>query len=222
MPYGLVFDVDGVIADTEPLSSRACSAAFRSLYGIEVPSEAHLAYMGSTPRKHVIGLAKQFNVRIDVDEAIATHKRFFLDELAHAEDIAMPGVTRLIEDVRRYGEWRLALATGSSRERSEATIARAGLHPELFSVWVTADDIEKPKPDPEIYLRVASELGLFPTQCVVLEDSVAGVAAAKAASMRCIAVTNTFPGEQLRRADRIVDSISEVDVTMLYDLVVEG
>ena len=89
------------------------------------------------------------------------------------------------------------------------------------AAWITGDDIRHPKPDPEIYLRAASELGLFPTQCVVIEDSIAGAEAAKAASMRCIAVTNTFPGERLRMADRIVDSLDEISVTMLYDLVAD-
>lgn len=222
MPYGLIFDVDGVIADTEPLSSRACTAAFRALYGVEVPLEEHLAYTGATPRKHVVGLAQKYRVPIDVDEAVDAHKHRFLEELRDVENIVFPGVVDLIESVRPYDEWRLALATGSGRERSQATIARAGLHPELFDAWVTGDDIQEPKPDPEIYRRAASELGLFPKQCVVIEDSVAGVTAAKAASMCCVAVTNTFPGEQLREADRIVDSLEAVTVTLLYDLVVEG
>ena len=81
--------------------------------------------------------------------------------------------------------------------------------------------MERHKPDPETYLRVASKLQLFPTQCVVIEDSVAGVEAAKGASMHCIAVTNTFPGEDLRMADRIVDSLEDISVTLLYDLVAD-
>ncbi len=222
MPYGLILDVDGVIADTEPLSSRACTAAFRALYGVEVPLSEHLAYTGATPRTHVSGLARKYGVAIDVNEAVDAHKHRFLEELEQAEDLVFPGVKELMENVGHYDEWRLALATGSGRERSGATIARAGFHPELFSAWITGDDIDRAKPDPEIYLQVASKLGLFPMQCVVIEDSVAGVAAAKAASMHCVAVTNTFPGEQLREADRIVDTLEAVNVTLLYDLVVEG
>jgi HAD superfamily hydrolase (TIGR01509 family) len=222
MPYALIFDVDGVIADTEPLSARAATAAFRELYGVEIPLAEHLAYTGGTHKKHVLGLAARYKLEVDVDEAIAAHQRHFLAELEAAGDLRYPGVQEIVSLMAADHDWRLGLATGSGRERSRATLAKAGLDTVNFSVWITGDDIRKAKPDPEIYLRAASQLRLFPTQCVVIEDSVAGVAAAKAARMRCIAVTNTYPGEALYAADRIVDSLADVSPTMLYDLAVEG
>lgn len=222
MPYALIFDVDGVIADTEPLSARAATAAFRELYGVEIPLDAHLAYTGGTHKKHVLGLADSYNLKIDLDEAMNAHKRHFLAEMEASGELRYPGVKELIDGMAADRDWRLGLATGSGRERSRATIKKAGLDAAVFAVWLTGDDIKNAKPDPEIYLRAASRLRLFPTQCVVIEDSVAGVAAAKAAHMRCIAVTNTYPGEALRAADRIVDSLADVSPTLLYDLVVEG
>jgi len=222
MPYALIFDVDGVIADTEPLSARAATAAFRELYGVEIPLEEHLAYTGGTHKKHVLGLADRYNLKVDLDEAMTAHKRHFLAEMEAAGELRYPGVKEIIAAMSTDRDWRLGLATGSGRERSRATIAKAGLDAALFAVWLTGDDIKNAKPDPEIYLRAASRLRLFPTQCVVIEDSVAGVAAAKAAHMRCIAVTNTYPGEALRAADRIVDTLEAISPTLLYDLVVEG
>lgn len=220
MPLGLIFDVDGVLADTEALSAQACTDAFRDLYQVEIPLDEHRAFIGSTPKHHVEGLARRRGIRINADKAVETHLQNFLRRLADAGDISYPGARKLIDDVTKYSEWRLALATGSGRTRSEATIAKVELDPTLFSAWVTGDDVNFAKPDPEIYLRTASRLGLFPRQCVVIEDSVAGLAAAKAASMHCIAVTNTFPGEALRAADRIVDSLENVTVTLLHDIVV--
>ncbi len=222
MPYALIFDVDGVIADTEPISARAATAAFRELYGVEIPLEEHLAYTGGTHKKHVLGLADKYKLKVDLDEAMTAHRKHFLAEMDASGELRYPGVKEIMTTMAADRDWRIGLATGSGRERSRATIAKAGLDPALFAVWLTGDDIKNAKPDPEIYLRAASRLRLFPTQCVVIEDSIAGVASAKAAHMRCIAVTNTYPGEQLRDADRIVDSLTEVSPTMLYDLVVEG
>jgi HAD superfamily hydrolase (TIGR01509 family) len=222
MPYALLFDVDGVIADTEPLSARAATAAFRELYNIEIPLSEHLAYTGGTHKKHVLGLAARYKLAVDIEEAIAAHQRHFLLEMEAAGDLRYPGVQEIITLMAADRDWRLGLATGSGRERSRATLAKAGLDTANFAVWLTGDDISRAKPDPEIYLKAASQLRLFPTQCVVIEDSIAGVASAKAAHMRCIAVTNTYPGEALHAADRIVDSLAEISPTMLYDLAVEG
>ncbi len=219
MPFGLILDVDGVLADTEDLSAQACTDAFRDLYNVEIPLDDHRSFIGSTPEHHVEGLARRHGLRIDTDDAVAAHLKNFLARMSEAGDISYPGARALITDVAGYPEWRLALATGSGRTRSEATIAKVELDPTVFTAWVTGDDVVFAKPDPEIYLRAASRLGLFPRQCVVIEDSVAGLAAAKAASMHCIAVTNTFPGEALRAADRIVDTLEDVSLTMLYDLI---
>ncbi|MCH8203606.1 MAG: HAD family phosphatase [Candidatus Hydrogenedentes bacterium] len=221
MPYALIFDVDGVIADTEPLSTRASSRAFYDLHGVTVKEKDHLAYMGTTAIKHAEGIAAQYGLAIDTGELVAAHRDNFLQELEGAGDLVFPGVLEIFAAIAKYSEWHIALATSSGRERSEAIIRAAGIDEACLSAWITGDDVRNPKPDPEIYRAVASELGLFPRQCVVIEDSVAGTEAAKAASMHCIAVTNTFPGEHLRQADRIVDSLEEVTVTMLYDLVAD-
>ena len=219
MPLGLIFDVDGVLADTEAISAQACTDAFRTLYDVEIPLEEHRAFIGATPQHHVEGLARRYGIRINTEKAVNAHLENFLARMKDAGDISYPGAQELIQSVLQYDEWKLGFATGSGRRRSEATIAKVGIDPSRFSAWVTGDDVRFAKPDPEIYLRAASRLDIFPRQCVVIEDSVAGLAAAKAASMHCIAVTNTFPGEALRAADRIIDSLEQVSVTMLHDIV---
>ncbi|MDK1022157.1 MAG: HAD family phosphatase [Candidatus Hydrogenedentes bacterium] len=221
MPFALIFDVDGVIADTEPLSMRASSRAFHDLHGITVTEAEHLPYVGMTTWKQTEGIAAKHGLAIDTGELVAAQRENFLRGLEDAEDIVFPGVLEIFAGISKYSEWRVALATSSGRKRSEATIRAAGIDAGGLSAWITGDDVQHPKPDPEIYLRVASELQLFPTQCVVIEDSIAGVEAAKAASMHCVAVTNSFSGEHLRMADRIVDSLEDVSITMLYDLVTD-
>jgi len=219
MPYALVLDIDGVIADTEPLSTRASSRAFRELHGLELQDEDHLPFMGTTAVKHAEGIAARHGITIDTGQIVAAHRAHFFDELDASEDLVFPGLHTLVESVLGFPDWRIALATSSGRERSEAIIRAAQIDEAHIAAWITGDDVDNPKPDPEVYHRTASKLSLFPKQCVVIEDSVAGLQAAKAASMQCIAVTNTFPGELLRDADRIVDSLEDITMTLLYDLV---
>lgn len=218
MPYGLLFDVDGVIGDTEPISTSASNKTFLDLYGLRLSDKDHVPYMGATAEKHALGIAQRHHISIDVRAVVESHLHNFLQGLEEAGNIVFPGVHALIAAIGQYEEWKLALATSSSSTRSQATLRAAGVDPAPFVAWITGDDISRPKPDPEIYLAAASALELFPSQCVVIEDSVAGIEAAKAAKMHVVAVTNTFPGEELRQADRIVDTLEAVDVTMLYDL----
>lgn len=217
--FALILDVDGVIADTEPLSRRASTQAFNDLHNVTLKDSDHLPFMGTTATKHAEGIAAAYGLSIDTEEVVSAHREHFIRELETSEDLVFPGVHAILAAIAKRPDWRIALATSSGRARSEATVRAAGIDEGLLAAWLTGDDVREPKPDPEIYRSIAAELRLFPLQCVVIEDSVAGVRAAKAASMHCIAVTNTFPGELLREADRIVDSLESVDVTMLYDLV---
>lgn len=222
MSFGLIFDVDGVLADTEPLSIRSSNRAFEALYSIHPTEAEHSAFMGATATAHALGIAELHNIDIDAERLALKHVELFLEELANAQNLAFNTALDLLDLVVDLPEWRLGLATSSPRKRSEATLSAAGYSTDVFEAWITGDDIKRSKPDPEIYQRAALALGVPPRRCVVIEDAVAGVAAAKAAGMMCIAVTHTFPGEKLREADRIVDSLRAVDATMLYDLVHEA
>jgi len=222
VPYGLIFDVDGVIADTEPLSTKATNKTFWDLYKVPIKEEDSLEFMGATTEVHVLGIATKYNVSIDLEETLAVKQASFFNAIDEADSLLFPGVDSLYTRAAELDDWKLALATSSNRVRSEKTMAKAGLNTSFLDAWLTGNDITKPKPDPEIYQAAALAIGVSPAQCVVIEDSVAGVTAAKEAGMACVGVTNTFPGEVLRRADRIVDSLESVDLTMLHDVIHEN
>ena len=221
MPNGLIFDVDGVLANTEPISVSTLNRAFKELCGIDLRDEDSLPYMGATAKRHVGGLVEQFNLDADVNILIARHELLFVKTLMEAKDIAIQESVDLLHQIAGTDDWSVGLATSSTRGRSTETIRACGIDDSVLATWMTGDDITKPKPDPEIYQAAALGMGISPTQCVVIEDSVAGITAAKAAGMACIGLVGTFPGEQLREADRIVDSLDIVDRTMLYDLLHE-
>ena len=224
MPNALIFDVDGVLADTEPISVRTLNRAFKQEHDIIVKDEDSIPFMGRTAAKHVIGIAKQYGVHdtADIPHLIQLHEDLFDEEVSESKDLVIAPSRDLLDTIAALDDWVVGLATSSTRTRSELTIRTCGIDESVLSAWLTGSDITKPKPDPEIYQAAALALGVPPERCVVVEDSVAGLTAAKAAGMACIALTGTFPGEALRHADRIVDTLADVNATMLHDLIHEA
>lgn len=222
MPNALIFDVDGVLADTEPIAVRTLNQTFKELCNIDLCDEDSLAYMGATTQKHMSGLVETFSLDADVNELIEHHESLFIKTITQKSDLAIPESISLLKRIALDEEWSVGLATSSTRNRSEESIRACGIDETHLNAWLTGNDITKPKPNPEIYIACALSLGIPPNRCVVIEDSVAGITAAKAAGMACIALEGTFPGEALREADRIVDSLANVDRTMLYDLIHEA
>lgn len=218
----LIFDVDGVLANTEAFSIQTLNQAFKTLCNLELSNEDSVPYMGTTAAKHVGGIIETFSLDADIQELIDKHESLFIEAITQSPQLAITDSTDLLRNVSLDPEWSVGLATSSTRNRSEHTIRACNIDESKLDSWFTGDDITKSKPDPEIYLASALSLGIAPAQCVVIEDSVAGVTAAKAANMACIALTGTFPGESLRHADRIVDTLADVDRTMLYDLIHEA
>ena len=219
MPFGLIFDVDGVIADTEPLSAQATVDAVHHLSGISIPLEASLEYIGHSTHTHLTGLKKTFGLDIDLDDLRAQCVERFSKLVESGLPLVFPGVLELAANFRTLPDWVLGVATSSQGDRCRRTLRAAGLDAEMFAAVLTGDLVTQHKPHPEIYFSVASQLGVEPDQCVAIEDSTAGVTAAKAAGMHCIAVTNSFPREQLHAADRVVESLEEVDVDLVEALV---
>lgn len=217
--WGLIFDVDGVIANTEPLAMAATQAVFAAHNGARVEEADMLAFMGSTAQTYFNALSRKYAPDAAVAELIAEHNRILLRELRRARDLIFPGVRSLFVRASSDDRCRLALATGSGRARSEATIAAVTLPLDRVRAWITGDDIVHAKPHPEIYLKAAERLGLPPARCVAIEDSIAGVLSAQAAGMTCVAVTNTFGAEDLNQADLVLPTLEEATPETLRALV---
>ncbi len=132
---------------------------------------------------------------------------------------AAPGVLELVEAARREPELKLAIATSGQKAKQFPVIEGTGLKLEWFDAVITGDDVDRKKPDPQIYLRTAERLGLSPDCCIVFEDAPAGVEAAKAAGMLCVAVTTSAPAEELRAADVVVQTLVEIDLPKLRLLI---
>lgn len=216
--YGLVFDVDGVIADTEGLIAEAAIRMFRELYGLEFAVEEFRPFIGTGHLRFLQGPAEARGLAIDPEAALASCHRHFDALLTSGRDLAMPGVLALMNAAFADPDWMVGIATSSPGDKSRATLDAARVPADRLDAWIHGDCITHKKPHPEIYQRAAAALGLDPAQCVAIEDAVQGIASARAAGLKCVAVTNSFPAEQLAAADLTVNSLEEVTLDRLRAL----
>ncbi|MFW6438010.1 MAG: HAD family hydrolase [Armatimonadota bacterium] len=219
MKWAIIFDVDGVVADTEKLNARASVMMFEELYDTRVQPEEFREFVGTGDERYVEGVAEKYDVEINTEEAVERRKENFF-KLQQKEPLpAMPGVLDIVETARVSADVMLAIATSGNKDKQFPVVEGAGLNLEWFDVVVTGDDVTRKKPDPQIYEITAQKLGLPPERCVVLEDAPAGVASAKAAGAVCVAVTSSVDAEKLQDADLVVNSLEEVSVAKMRRMV---
>ncbi|HPA45907.1 MAG TPA: HAD family phosphatase [bacterium] len=220
--YGLIFDVDGVIADTEGVNARASIQVFVDLFGIDgVKREDFEAGLGRGAEAYMIAAATVHGLEMtpeQVEQSTAKREENFLKILEVEPLPAFPGILELIAQALDRPDFRLGIATSSSRQMSGAVLRSAGVPFERMT-WITGDKITHKKPNPEIFLTCARGMDVPPEQCVVVEDTPSGVAAARAAGSKCIAVTNSTGPENLSQADLIVRCMTEVDVDRVIRLI---
>lgn len=220
MTWALIFDVDGVVADTEALNARASVLMFQELYGVTVQPEDFQPFIGHGDERYVEGVAEQYGVSIDTQAAVDRRAENFFALLQDEPLPAAPGVLEMVAAARQDPEVKLAIATSGQKAKQFPVILGTGLKLEWFDVVVTGDEVDRKKPDPQIYLRTAERLGLPPGRCLVFEDAPAGVQAAKAAGMACVAVTTSAPAEELAAADVVLVSLADLGLAELRALLV--
>ncbi|MGW3204779.1 HAD family hydrolase [Streptomyces sp. NPDC001135] len=181
----VIFDLDGTLVDSEP---NYYEASRRTLAEHGVPDFTwadHETYVGISTRESVALWRERYGLRAGVDDLLdATNRRYL--ELARAGTRAYPEMRKFVELLADEGV-AMAVASGSSPEAMDAILAGTGLDAFLHTV-VSADEVPRGKPAPDVFLEAARRLGANPADCVVLEDAAAGAAAAHAAGMRCVAI----------------------------------
>jgi len=219
--YGLIFDVDGVIADTEGVNARASIRVFAELFGIDaVKREDFQAGIGRGAEAYVQAAATIHGLKLSaeqVEKATELRQQYFLQILKAEPLDAFPGVLELINQAISRDDFRVAIATSSTFEKSSAVLDSAGIDHRLLA-YITGDNVQHKKPDPELFLLAAERIGISPAKCVVIEDAPNGVAAAKAAGAKCIAVTNTVTAAELIDTDIICQSLEEINLNTIIDL----
>jgi beta-phosphoglucomutase len=213
----VVFDFDGVLADTEGLHLRAYQDVFeRRGWALDerVYFDRYLGYddvglVLAFDREHSLGLTET-----DVDALVAAKTTLFASYL-NAGEILFPTAPACIE--RLAAQYPLGIASGALKAEITSILETAGLR-DRFPVIVAADDVTECKPAPEPYLKAAAGLRVDPAKCVAIEDSPAGLAAAKAAGMRTIGLTTTSPKHLLGDADLVFDGLHQISAVTIASL----
>ncbi|XP_041999444.1 protein SUPPRESSOR OF QUENCHING 1, chloroplastic isoform X1 [Salvia splendens] len=196
----VLFDMDGVLCNSEELSRLAAVDVFAEM-GVQVTVEDFVPFMGTGEAKFLGGVASVKGVEGFNPES--AKKRFFeiyLDKYARPNSgIGFPGAYELVEQCKTKC-LKVAVASSADRIKVDANLAAAGLQLSMFDAIVSADAFENLKPAPDIFLAASKILDVPTNECLVIEDALAGIQAAKSAGMRCIAVTTTLAEDTLRAA----------------------
>jgi HAD superfamily hydrolase (TIGR01509 family) len=193
----LVFDMDGLMLDTEPIYRASWQRTAAEL-GREITDQGYERYLGRRTEDAEVELAQVFGPTFPMDRF---HERWPVvwHEIASRGLAVMPGVHALL-DLAAARRLPLALATSTERRLAMRTLGYGGLDPDRFAVIVTGDEIAHGKPAPDIYLEAARRLGVPPSGCVALEDSDAGTVSASTAGMVAIMVPDMKPPSAAARA----------------------
>ncbi|HYE04167.1 MAG TPA: HAD-IA family hydrolase [Planctomycetota bacterium] len=207
---GVIFDMDGVLCDSEHLICEAARMMFRTVHGVDVGADEFTPFVGTGEDRYLGGVAERRGVRLDMPADKQRTYAIYL-ELIKGRLRPLPGVMDFTAACRARG---LKLAVGSSADRIKVVgnLAEIGLPTERFDAIATGSDVARKKPFPDLFLRAAELIGVPAADCLVIEDAVSGVRAGKAAGAKVLGLTTSFPADALRAvgADWIAPDLSAV------------
>lgn len=218
--FAVIFDLDGVLIDSVAAVYKS-RAATLSEYGVDLTQikDPHGEdHKGGTIHDLLRAVKNQTDIDINVDTFAGRVIKSLLDDLRASGAKMEPGATQLLDDLLRDGV-PMAIATSAFYPSAYGKLEILGIE-DYFSAIITASDVTKHKPDPEVYLTAAEKLGVVNSRCIVLEDSAAGVAAGKAAGMKVIGFTkHSTHKNNLTHADLVVDDWAELNYDFLKRLI---
>jgi HAD superfamily hydrolase (TIGR01509 family) len=210
---GIIFDLDGVLVDSEDLHARAWADVLTNR-GVRPPDDIETRFIGVTDTYTGELLRDEFGLEGNSAELVEEKRRLYR-KLAEGELRSFPGLREELKSLSLFPGLRLGVATSSRKNEAALMLKSAGLE-EFFRVVVTADDVDKVKPDPECYLTACSRIGVHPGESAAVEDSSAGVTSARRAGLYTVAVITTTPEEKLKEADAVLPSTLDA-VKLLAD-----
>jgi len=213
----VIFDMDGVIVDTEPVHRYAYYKQFEEL-DIEVTEAMYTSFTGFSTRNTFQTLKEQFQLTHEVEDLIQRKRNIFNDAFDTKEDLELlDGVRTLIEDLHQNGI-QLILASSASKVTIDRVFTRFGLY-DFFTHIVSGEDFPKSKPHPAIFEHAASLSTAPKENCIVIEDSTNGVRAAKAAGIYCVGYVSEHSKDQhLDEADLVINHFKELTAEVIRTL----
>ncbi|MDF2985937.1 MAG: HAD-superfamily hydrolase, subfamily variant 3 [Eubacterium sp.] len=209
MIKAFIFDMDGVIIDSEPLHFQSDKLVMKE-FGIDIPDSELMKFVGVTNPKMWADLIKSYNLGASIEKLLEIQNKYKRELFGQGTLQAISGIPELISDLKERNIL-LGLASSSSREFIEMILKNLNIY-DYFDIVISGEEVKNSKPAPDIFLKAAEGLGVKPSECIVLEDSGHGVNAAKAAGMKCIAFKNPSSGNQdLSLADCLVCTLEKLN-----------
>jgi HAD superfamily hydrolase (TIGR01509 family) len=194
----VLFDMDGVLVDSEAFIAQAAIAMLAERHGVHATRSDFRPFVGTGEDRFIGGVAEKYGVAVDIlSDKARTYDIY--QELVRGALEALPGAVAFVRECRARG-LKTALATSADRRKLEANLREIGLAESDFDALVDGLQVERKKPHPDIYLEAARRLGADPARCLVVEDAVSGVRSAKAAGALCLALSGSFSEAELRAA----------------------
>ncbi|HEY4619860.1 MAG TPA: HAD family phosphatase [Nitrospirota bacterium] len=216
MLKAIIFDFDGVITDSEPVHLKMFQKVLGEM-GLTISEKDYYEiYLGMDDKGCFSTVLKSNGIDSNSEhiQSLIDKKTEYLMDYIRDNLFIYPGVVEFIETSSE--KYLLAIASGALRHEIEFILEGAGIRP-AFDIIVSAEDVSEGKPNPECFNKALERLNEISSQpittadCFIIEDSIAGIEAAKAAGIRCVAVTNTYGRDRLKMADIVVNSVTDID-----------
>jgi len=217
----VIFDMDGVLVDSEPWHYEIETTLFKKL-GLNVSEELHHTYIGTAGDLMYSDLKEKFEILLTLEELLKWDEEYRINIFSEMRGInPNPGVIELLKELKTSGI-KLAVATSSVPGIVEMILKKCGID-SFFETVITTVQAGKSKPAPDVYMLAAERIGISPENCVVFEDSFNGIRAAKGASMYCIAYQphNVFV-QNTSEADKLINSFKEINVGLIRQYLKDG
>ncbi len=217
MIRAIVFDFDGVLADSEPLHLATYQEVFATLGATLTREDYYANLLGYSDHDvfRIVGAQHGWAWNGGQIAALITQKSEIFDQAVASGAVLYPGAAACIE--RLAASFPLGIASGAFRHEIETVLTGASLR-HHFRFIVGAGDTPNSKPAPDPYLRAAELHGIAASECVAIEDSRWGIESAKTAGMKCVGITNTYPASELTTADRVISSLEEFTEELIAGL----
>lgn len=216
MIEAVIFDMDGVIIDSEPIHYKVNQELFKKLE-IFVPNDEYKGFIGISNSTMWALIRDKYKLKPSTEELKIMHFNMIIENLKSCNKKPIPGILNLLKELKQ-NNIPIGLASSSERECIKLVLRILDIK-EYFNTFVSGEEVTNGKPAPDVFLRTAELLKVNPINCIVIEDSKNGTIAAKTAGMKCIGFQNKNSGNQdLSQADLIADSIEELNMNILNKL----
>lgn len=214
--YAAIFDMDGTLVDNNPYHFKAWKELFEQYNRVEVTTDLFNEKISGVPG--MVIMRNFFGDDYDEEQM----KAMFQEKTVRYRDIYMPsmapinGLERLLQELKNSGV-KLAVASSATTSNIDFVLNNLSLK-SMFDTIVDGPRVSKPKPNPQIFLKAADDLGVNPEHCIVFEDSLSGIKAANAAGMKVIGITTSHTADELHPVDMVINDYADVNEHQLAAL----